>query len=134
MYIRCNNGKIYEIVVIEGQKCVKIDDELVLTFEFFIANNTFVNFKEDGSTSLIKPNIKEADTIEELCDELVLIEEDYPIILEELDFKRRTYLRANEYEFLSKLPEKPIIYGAIWTDKGLIYVAKMDAEGKLILL
>ena len=26
------------------------------------------------------------------------------------------------------------IYGAIWTDKGLIYVAKMDNEGKLVLI
>ena len=27
-----------------------------------------------------------------------------------------------------------IIYGAIWTDKGLIYVAKMNEEGELELL
>lgn len=81
-----------------------------------------------------KEIIKQADTIEELCDELVLIEEDYPIIIEELNFKEGTYLRNNEYEFLSKLPENPIIYGAIWTDKGLIYVAKMNEKGELELL
>lgn len=80
---------------------------------------------EPNFTILKKYIIKSADTIKELCDELVLIEEDYPTILEELDFKGKTYLRRNEYEFLRKLPEKPIIYGAIWTDKGLIYVAKM---------
>ena len=79
--------------------------------------------------------IKQADTIEELCDEFVLMEEDnYPTLLECFDLKKKTFLRRNEYEFSSILPEKPIIYGAIWTDKGLIYVAKMNGKGELELL
>lgn len=79
--------------------------------------------------------LAQADTIKELCDELVLIEVDgYPTLLEELYFERRRFLRKNEYEFLSVLPENPIIYGAIWTDEGLIYVAKMNDKGELELL
>ena len=41
--------------------------------------------------------------------------------------ERRT-IPLNEFDDLSK------IYGAIWTDKGLIFVAKMNNEGELELL
>lgn len=67
---------------------------------------------------------KLADTIEELCDKYV-------------------YIRPNgfheSYDNLSDddldyIREGWIIYGAIWTDKGLIYVAKMNESGVLELL
>ena len=37
-------------------------------------------------------------------------------------------------EFKKHLLENGCVYGAIWTDKGLIYVAKMNSEGKLCLI
>ena len=61
--------------------------------------------------------IKQADTIEELCDEFVC----------------EHYISANTND-LRKLKPSGLIYGAIWTDKGLIYVAKMNEKGKLELL
>ena len=66
--------------------------------------------------------IKQADTIEELCDEFVI------------KGTRGLYLGIPLQE--CELRNIPItqIYGAIWTDKGLIYVAKMNEKGELELL
>ena len=79
-----------------------------------------------------------ADTIEELCDEFVLyfdceddkIRNRY-MIEDELDDvnARLDIIRSwNEYE------EPKVIYGAIWTDKGLIFVAKLNDKGDLELI
>ena len=74
--------------------------------------------------------VKQADTIEELCDEFVVVENGghyIPAYLEEaIDRKLGT---ANDEE-----PIPMDIYGAIWTDDGLIYVAKMNEKGELELL
>ena len=74
-----------------------------------------------------KDNIlNQADTIEELCDEFVLIDgENEHYIKQDNDIHhiRRKWAIGNY-----------IVYGAIWTDKGLIYVAKMNKEGELELL
>ena len=66
--------------------------------------------------------IKEADTIEELCDEFVDVNSLCCSLLnekEKQDIKR--FAKSN-------------LYGAIWTSKGLIYVAKMNDKGVLELL
>ena len=63
--------------------------------------------------------IKQADTIEELCDEFV-VEDNYDFaIFNNLKLARQT---------------KGTCYGAIWTNKGLIYVAKMNDKGELELI
>ena len=108
MYIRTKDNAIYEIVngnVIIGNMEVQID---------------------------IRKAIKEgnivADTIWKLCDEFVIDDKkhkvhflmDYDDVIEEL-YDGRIY----EHDF---------VYGAIWTDKGLIYVAKMDEKGELELI
>ena len=60
---------------------------------------------------------KEADTIEELCDCFV------------------DYCEEDDSHFVSTaIQGKHEIYGAIWTDKGLIYVAKMNGKGEFELL
>lgn len=66
--------------------------------------------------------VKQADTIDELCDEFVI------------KGTRGRYLGIPLQE--CELRNIPItqIYGAIWTDKGLIYVAKMNEKGELELL
>jgi len=66
--------------------------------------------------------IKQANTIEELCSEFVI------------KGTRGLYLGIPLQE--CELRNIPItqIYGAIWTDKGLIYVAKMNEKGELELL
>ena len=70
--------------------------------------------------------LKQADTIEELCDEFVIA-----------DVEHRCWERVFKPALKQVLKdyEKPYeIYGAIWTDKGLIYVAKMNDKGELELL
>lgn len=63
-----------------------------------------------------------ADNIEELCDEFVMIN-DYcftkPQIIDFIDLDM--YIGET-------------IYGAIWTNEGLIYVAKLNDKGKLELI
>ena len=87
--------------------------------------------------------LKQADTIEELCDEVVDTNElktsntggwlydefdsDNKCLVYYAEDERRT-IPLNEFDDLSK------IFGAIWTDKGLIYVAKMNDKGELELL
>ena len=68
--------------------------------------------------------IKQADTKEELCDEFVVVGKEH-LIWHTLTFDQIKLAFANEnYE----------IYGAIWTSKGLIYVAKMNENGELELV
>lgn len=70
--------------------------------------------------------LKEADTIEELCDMF--------ITLEKLDGKRWHSINFTLCDDLRKDRDNEGVYGAIWTDKGLIYVAKMNSDGKLVLI
>lgn len=105
-----------------------------------------IKYKEiTGEDCFIPKNeiVDEANTIEELCDEFVDTSElktsnTAELLYDEFDNKnkclvyyaedeRRT-IPLNEFDDLSK------IYGAIWTDKGLIYVAKMNNKGELELL
>lgn len=73
------------------------------------------------SATLNSEVLKQANTIEELCDEFVLVSS------------------ITSQCFITKYPKAYItngfnIYGAIWTEKGLIYVAKMNDKGELELL
>ena len=80
--------------------------------------------------------IKVADTIEELCDCFV-----YTLHKEgigfQLSFELTKALARNciREKMLGRVKAKEVrVYGAIWTDKGLIYVAKMNKKGELELL
>lgn len=64
-----------------------------------------------------------ADTIEELCDEFVIKGTNWQQIID---------LESARYNL--KRPTKLKVYGAIWTEKGLIYVAKMNDKGEFELL
>ena len=75
--------------------------------------------------------IKSADTIEGLCDEFVLVGERLApkhsfLTFEQAKFNFKSLINQTYVEFA--------IYGAMWTDKGLIYVAKMNEKGELELL
>ena len=78
------------------------------------------NLVEDAEKHLVGI-IKQANTIEELCDEFVYVasEKDRPVVC----YKPTAFHKLSDN-----------LYGAIWTDKGLIYVAKMNEEGELELL
>ncbi len=74
---------------------------------------------------------KQANTIEELCDEIVVITEyGNKTHREVFSIDKYSVIIAKSYLKL-KTPHK--IYYAIWTNKGLIYVAKMNDEGVLEL-
>jgi hypothetical protein len=89
------------------------------------------NAKNEWGCVEISEVIKIADTIEELCDEFVLEKNDY---FEYMIFKLFTTAKALKIESVKNKEVKANIYGAIWTDKGLIYVAKMNDKGELELL
>lgn len=85
--------------------------------------------------------INQADTIEELCDEFVCEENHFimkPIWLkfDEEGNPTETYhegiLNAIKGRYFNSIDYR--WFGAIWTDKGLIYVAKMNEKGELELL
>ena len=70
--------------------------------------------------------IKQAETIEELCDGLIVEQKDKPnnwFVMEVQEF-------INEKEHFKDWSYKAFIK----TDKGLIYIAKMNDEGELELL
>ena len=102
MYIRTKEG-VYEVKVNKYHELV------------YCKNNQIV---------LSCNIIKQADTIEELCDEFVGVDKTC----------------ENGHQLLRAIPYKCAnfwnggVYGCIWTSKGLIYVAKMDSEGKLELI
>ena len=77
---------------------------------------SWLDFNSQGRFEIIKY----ADTIEELCDEFVCVgRNDFP---------------SFETIKILKLYKEYDVRGAIWTDKGLIYVAKMNDKGCLELL
>ena len=96
---------------------VKNEDERTISYE---------NSWESGclwKDSYKNGEIKQADTIEELCDEFVIVGTNWQQIID---------LESARYNL--KRPKELKVYGAIWTDKGLIYVAKMNDKGELELL
>ena len=92
-------------------------------------------------TVLLNEILKQSNTIEELCDAFVLktkeeIDDIYRKITKsdlglEMRDKYGVPRRSVNWFYLNDPFE---IYGAIWTDKGLIYVAKMNDKGELELL
>ena len=77
--------------------------------------------------------LRESDTIEKLCDHLVVIEKEsssFPHIQHR--FLGDLFI---DHSYDEKFQQnKLIVYGAIWTDKGLIYVARMNKKGDWELL
>lgn len=79
--------------------------------------------------------IKQADTIEELCTNFVITNQEYKVLYETSDYYvfRNSYL-AHKWQIDKGLTDYCRYYGAIGTPKGLIYVAKMNEKGDLELL
>lgn len=78
--------------------------------------------------------IAQSDTVEELCDELVLkdLDTEMCFVMSAVHIQdiRDNWKNLMDNDYL----KNHTIYGAIWTDKGLIYVAKMNDKGELELL
>ena len=119
-YIKTKN-EIYKVVLMSPLGFVRIDKR----------DGTFPDIFE-------KDIIKKADTIEELCDCVVTMNElcDTPItknLLHELGNDKHI-IKNSLYQIKQGQHGKWWLKLAIWTDKGLIYVAKMNEDGKLCLL
>lgn len=73
--------------------------------------------------------LKTTEVVKDLCDEYVVAYEDGArIVYSDLDWAK-TKARAS-LEF----GHKSVIYGAVWTSKGLIYIAKSNENGELELI
>ena len=69
-----------------------------------------------------------ANTIEELCDTFVFIVGEGKLVIDSFTKSKEYYNSGKKENMVFSL------YGAIWTDKGLIYVAKMNDKGELELI
>ena len=109
---------------------IRIKDKILSTKDLINAELGDKRFKDIyiSEDYVLYKAIKKADTIEQLCDEFVLVIDDkiHQIILGETTLKDE--INIIKHNKLHK------IYGAIWTDKGLIYVAKMNDKGELELI
>lgn len=123
-YIRTEDGHIFDLSIF-APKIIKNPSE---SKDLTIYLNTY------GYGKIVN----QADTIEELCDEFVVINKEsknHSLIEIEKDGNRYTTDKITHWiETLEKKLKRFEIYGAIWTDKGLTYVAKMNDKGELELL
>lgn len=133
MYIRTKDG-----VYLKIREC----DE---NNKILIVGKTITDF---GTYIEKKDIISQSENLEELCDEYCYIKDDVISQYLTIDFKfkrdddfcaLRNKLTANGIAEISKGISKYELENgelkfAIWTSKGLIYVAKMNNEGKLELI
>ena len=95
----------------------------------------YFNFYNNAlsSNTVYDDIIAQADTIEELCDEFVIVRKDDISTGGDLDtYEDMKSQRQCDIDW--EVEEDYLYYGAIWTSKGLIYVAKMNESGILELL
>ena len=77
-----------------------------------------------------------ADTIEELCDEFVIKVDNEYLHAKYYPVDRTFYIYNTEEEISlgECLRFNYVVKGAIWTDKGLQFVARMNSKGEFELL
>lgn len=138
-YIRTKDGHIFEIVDYEQLDENTKKNVRQLRYgglEDYLNEPVFVKIHKNMPNPISQFQsikmfniLKQADTIEELCDEFVVINENgkYEGSSEILDICFLNF-------FTTLKDKKKKLFGAVWTDKGLIYVAKMNEKGELELL
>ena len=123
MYIRTKDG-IYKV---DEVKPYFLDEKQKL----FINNELKVAINEQRV-------INQSENLEELCDEFVFDSDVSSYVIDKKYIEHtkaiilKIYKENDETDYVKAM--HPKFYGAIWTSKGLIYVAKMDNEGKLVLI
>ena len=103
--------------------------ELVDTYYSFVNGVETYMYDDNGRGVEINSHqiLKQSDSIEELCDEIVILRNgERPTIL--LNYDNLPLLKARVVKDNQK------VYGAIWTDTGLKYVAKLNDKGELELI
>ena len=127
MYIRTKDGAIYdlkskEISSIEQKDC------WVNIFYYDREKGQYLEWDDNGGRSMdtiYKTEIlNQSENLDELCDEFVGVDNTC----------------ENGHQLLRAVPYKCAnfwnggVYGCIWTNKGLIYVAKLNSKGELELI
>lgn len=129
-YIRTKDGRIAEI---KENMIIKVSDD-----------TTRLVYKKEPNICVLNGNddiINQADTIEELCDEFVLFYKEVKSLhnIPWATYERRGIWEKQRDKVINEVInhpsyKHPVLYGAIWTEKGLIYVAKMNEKGEFKLL
>ena len=103
-------------------KYIRLHDKIeeVLEEHQFGKSKSFETFY--GNSYAQVDVIAQADTIEELCDVYIVEKFKHIFTIDEIS------------KNIVRNCKKSKVYGAIWTDKGLIYVAKLNDKGELELL
>lgn len=106
----------------------EVENETDLDDEFIFMGALIAKSKKEGFEVL-----KVVDAVEDLCDEFVL--ENEIVSTSKCSIMNRRifeHMRKAIFE-ASKITHKKC-YGAIWTDKGLIFIAVMNEKGVMELL
>lgn len=106
----------------EMKRYIRTEDGLIIdrdkeAYPFTIVDD-YIDFNSYGMFKIKST----ADTIGELCDEFVLCENNHCCVIGDIEAREMAATNSG------------IIYGAIWTDKGLIYIMKMNDKGEFELL
>ena len=130
MYIRTKDG-VYEVLSeYDEPEYTTLISNPVKAFDVKVttrtSNGSFIRIVYGSEV------ISQSESIEELCDEFVVFDKEQPNG-KFLYYKGFENLKKEFIDF-EKDKEKVVVCGAIWTDKGLIYVAKMNDEGDLELI
>ena len=101
-------------------------------------SNKYSQTPEEVQIALMTGNYKQADTIEELCDEFVFDSDisSYVIDKKHIEHVKTTILKIykenDENDYVKAM--HPKFYGAVWCEFGLKYVAKLNDKGELELI
>ena len=125
-YIRTKNG-IFEIDKLFSVEYITIGGKK------YNLTSSGLNDKVIDFDKMFGCKTRQADAIEELCDEFVIKYESKDKV-SLFDICNNFEATKEEYNNYQNEYKNANIYGAIWTDKGLIYVAKMNDKGELELL
>lgn len=120
----------------ETKRYIRTEGGLIVdtqdTFPFTIVDG-WIDFNSFGRFKIKRTG----DTIEEVCDRFVLVDKDDEGSVEGEVIGENYNAVLNEFKLRIKLgydPREMGFYGAIWTDKGLIYVAELNGKGELELM
>ena len=121
-YIRTKDG-VFESKATERGKFIHIP-----------TNDAVAQMHRDNWVWVLEENIvAQADTIEELCDELVVCDPQFSLPFTRERAWGSLYLDTSSEEKFKK-GKLEAVYGSIWVDGNLIKVAKMNEKGELELL
>lgn len=114
MFVRTKDNRIIEV---ENEKHLCSDNEY--------------RFQYKDSPALIKQSnvVKSSDKLEDLFDEVVLDNSINKPLISPL-WEDENHRELAKKIFIDSLKVDIKVYGAIWTEKGLIYVAKMTDKGE----